>query len=68
MEKLRGMYHGQQGRVFQWHADTVQKHVHTICKAGGITDTTVHGLRHANAAIMILLNVVDQYAMAKWMD
>ena len=25
----------------------------------------MHGLRHANAAIMILLNVVDQYAMAR---
>lgn len=65
MEKLRGMYHGQQGRVFQWHPDTVRKHVHAICKRAGITDTTVHGLRHANAAIMILLNVVDQYAMAR---
>ena len=65
MEKLRGMYHGQNGRVFRVHPDTVLRHVHNICQKAGITDTTVHGLRHANAAIMIMLNVVDRYAMAR---
>ena len=65
MERLRAMYKGQKGRVFRWHPETVRKHVHAICKRACITDTTVHGLRHANAALMIKLNVVDQYAMAR---
>lgn len=65
MEKLRGMYHGQQGKVFHVHPDTIRRHVHAVCKKAGITDTTVHGLRHANAAVMIALGVVDKYAMAR---
>lgn len=65
MEKLRDIYHGQSGRVFNHCPTTVIRHVHAICKKAGITDTTVHGLRHANAAIMIMLNVVDKYAMAR---
>lgn len=65
MEKLRDMYHGQQGRVFHVHPDTIRRHVHAVCKKARITDTTVHGLRHANAAVMIALGVVDKYAMAR---
>lgn len=65
MSKLRTIYHGQIGRVFSVSPETIRRHVHAVCKKAGITDTTVHGLRHANAAIMIALNVVDKYAMAR---
>ena len=65
MGKLREKYHGQQGRVFREHPDTIRRHVHAVCKLAGISDTTVHGLRHANAAVMIALGVVDKYAMAR---
>lgn len=65
MSKLREKYHGQTGRVFKDHPDTIRRHVHAICKRAGISDTTVHGLRHANAAVMIALGVVDKYAMAR---
>lgn len=65
MSKLREQYHGQTGRVFTDHPDTIRRHVHAICKRAGIKDTTVHGLRHANAAVMIALGVVDKYAMAR---
>lgn len=63
--KLKDQFHGQEGRIFKCSADTIRKHVHAICKRAGITDTTVHGLRHANAAVMIALGVVDKYAMAR---
>lgn len=65
MSKLKKMYHGQDGRVFCVHPETIRRHVHAVCKKAGITDTTVHGLRHANAAVMIALGVVDKYAMAR---
>ena len=65
MGKLRDKYQGQTGRVLHDHPDTIRRHVHAICKRAGISDTTVHGLRHANAAVMIALGVVDKYAMAR---
>lgn len=65
MAKLREKYHGQTGPVFDRSPETVRKHVHEICRKAGIKDTTVHGLRHANAAVMISLGVVDKYAMAR---
>ena len=65
MKKLRAMHHGQSGPVFKAHPDTIRRHVHAVCRKAGIHDTTVHGLRHANAAVMIALGVVDKYAMAR---
>lgn len=65
MSKLRAMYSGQTGCVFKASPETIRKHVHAICRKAGIKDTTVHGLRHANAAVMIALGVVDKYAMAR---
>ena len=65
MGKLRAIYDGQEGRVFKTSPETIRKHVHAICRKAGIKDTTVHGLRHANAAVMIALGVVDKYAMAR---
>lgn len=65
MSMLRNRYHGQTGPVIEDHPNTVLKHLHNVCKKAGIKDTTVHGLRHANAAVMISLGVVDKYAMAR---
>ena len=63
--KLRDMYHGQDGRVCPQHPNTVLRHVHKLCAKHGITDSTTHGLRHSNAAVMVALNVADRYAMAR---
>lgn len=65
LEKLKSLRHRESGPVFTVHAETIRRHVHDCCERAGITDTTVHGLRHANAAVMITLNVVDKYAMAR---
>lgn len=65
MDKLRNMYTGQSGRVFYMSPETVRKHTHRICERAGIPDTTVHGLRHTNAAVMVALNITDKYAMAR---
>lgn len=65
MSKLKNMYHGQGGRVFSQNPEMFRKHVKSVCKRAGIKTTTLHGLRHANAAVMIALGVVDKYAMAR---
>ena len=66
MGKLKEMYtDGATGRIFQMHPDTVRKHIHRACKKAGITDTTVHGLRHTNAAVMKSLGVNDLHAMER---
>lgn len=66
MNKLKAIYEeGATGRVFLTNPKTVLKNLHLVCKANNITDTTVHGLRHTNAAVMIKLGVADQYAMAR---
>lgn len=65
MSKLREMYHGQDGRLFSQCPEAFRKHVQIVCKRAGIRNTTLHGLRHANAAVMIALGVVDKYAMAR---
>lgn len=53
------------GRIFKESPETLRKHVHAICKKAGITDTTVHGLRHTNAAVMKSLGVDDAHAMER---
>lgn len=53
------------GRLFSMHPDTIRKHIHKACAAAGITDTTIHGLRHTNAAVMKYLRVDDAHAMAR---
>lgn len=65
MEQLRARYMGQSGQIFRIHPDTLRRHIHAVCKKAGITDTTVHGLRHTNAAVMNSLGVDDAYAMAR---
>lgn len=66
MDKLRAMYGDRkEGLVFHGHPDVLRRRVHAVCKKAGITDTTVHGLRHTNAAVMKSLGVDDAHAMAR---
>lgn len=66
MDMLKRMYSpGQSGQVFTMHPDTLRKHIHAICAKAGLTDTTVHGLRHTNAAVMKYLGIDDRHAMAR---
>lgn len=65
MGKLKELSGTRDGPVFKMSPETIRKHVHEVCRKAGIQDTTVHGLRHANAAVMIALGVVDKYAMAR---
>lgn len=66
MDKLRAIYKpGAEGLVFKRSPETLRKRVHSVCKKAGITDTTVHGLRHTNAAVMKSLGVDDAHAMAR---
>ncbi len=66
MEKLKERYTpGATGQIFRVHPATLLRHIHKICENAGITDTTTHGLRHTNAAVMKSLGVDDSYAMAR---
>lgn len=66
LDKLRDIQTpSSSGQIFRVHPDTLRKHIHRICKEAGITDTTVHGLRHTNAAVMKSLGVDDRHAMAR---
>lgn len=66
MEKLQAIRKPpSEKRVFNIHPDTLRRHIHAVCKKAGITDTTVHGLRHTNAAVMKSLGVDDAHAMAR---
>ncbi|MBQ6358918.1 MAG: site-specific integrase [Clostridia bacterium] len=66
MDKLEARRHGRtEGPVFTQHPDTVRQHIHAICRKTGITDTSTHGLRHTNAAVMNDLGVSDAHAMER---
>lgn len=66
MEKLKERYRdGYEGRIFSSHPERIRKHVHKACKTAGITDTTPHGLRHTNAAVMKSLGIDDAHAMER---
>ena len=65
MDRIRELPHRSDGRLFPMHPDTIRKHVHRACAAAGITDTTVHGLRHTNAAVMKAAGIDDRYAMER---
>lgn len=54
-----------EGQVFRMSPDTLRKHVHSVCAAAGITDTSTHGLRHTNAAVMRYLGISDAHAMQR---
>lgn len=65
MDKIKEIPRRKSGRLFTMHPDTVRKHIHRACQKAGITDTTVHGLRHTNAAVMKTLGIDDRYAMER---
>lgn len=66
MQKLKEKYSpGKSGQIFRIHPDTLRRHIHKICQKAGIQDTTVHGLRHTNAAVMKSLGIDDAHAMAR---
>lgn len=67
MDKLSALRNGQSNeeRVFRMSPDTLRIHVHSVCKAAGITDTSTHGLRHTNAAIMRHIGISDDHAMER---
>lgn len=66
MDKLSAMRGGRtEGQVFNIHPDTLRKHIHSLCASCGVTDTSAHGLRHTNAAVMHKLNIDTQHAMRR---
>ena len=65
LDKIRQLPGSHEGQLFRVHPDTVRTHVHRACARAGITDTTVHGLRHTNAAVMKTLGIDDRHAMER---
>lgn len=66
MEKLKAKHKpGAVGRIFKINPNTLLKHIHRVCKRAGIVDTTTHGLRHVNAAVMMSAGVPEHIAMAR---
>lgn len=65
LEKIQALPEPHKGQLFRIHPDTVRRHIHRACAAAGITDTTVHGLRHTNAAVMKTLGIDDRHAMER---
>ena len=66
MDKLKAIHTAKShGQIFKIHPDTLRRHIHLVCAKAGITDTTVHGLRHTNAAVMKSLGIDDAHAMAR---
>ena len=64
MELLSQKRNGkQEGPVFTFHPDSLRRHIHEVCAKCGVTDTSAHGLRHTNAAVMRSLNISTQHAM-----
>lgn len=47
------------------HPNTARKHVHELCRKAGIPDTSLHGLRHTNAALMLREGIPEKYAMER---
>lgn len=64
LDILKEMQIGRtEGPCFTMHPNTILKHVHRACEKAGINDTTTHGLRHTNAAVMRSLGISDAHAM-----
>ena len=53
----------ESGPVFTFHPDSLRRHIHDVCAKCGVTDTSAHGLRHTNAAVMRSLGISTQHAM-----
>ena len=65
MEKIKQLPKQKNGRLFTMDPNTITTHVHKACKRAGITDTTTHGLRHTNAAVMKTIGIDDRHAMER---
>lgn len=65
MDKIKALPRRQDNRLFALHPNTITRHVHRACAAAGVVDTTTHGLRHTNAAVMKALGVDDRLAMER---
>ena len=64
MDKIKALP-TREGPLFRMAPETISRHVHRACKRAGIVDTTAHGLRHTNAAVMKTLGIDDRHAMAR---
>lgn len=51
------------GRVVTMKQNTLRLGIHKICKEAGITDVTVHGLRHSFASLAYHLRIPERIAM-----
>ena len=65
MYNILHLLYRPEGRGHARHPDTARKHIHRACDRAGIQDTTVHGLRHTNAAVMKSLGIDDRIAMER---
>lgn len=65
MDKIKNLPRKEYGQLFDIYPNTITKHVHEACKKAGITDTTTHGLRHTNAAVMKTIGIDDRHAMER---
>lgn len=52
-----------EGRVLDMKQNTLRLGIHRICKEAGITDVTVHGLRHSFASLAYHLRIPERIAM-----
>ncbi|MBR1780123.1 MAG: site-specific integrase, partial [Oscillospiraceae bacterium] len=50
-------------RVWTSRVGSLTDHVHSVCKRAGVTDTSLHGLRHTFGAAMRYMGVDDGTAM-----
>lgn len=51
------------GRVLEMKQNTLRLGIHKICEENGITDVTVHGLRHSFASLAYHLRIPERIAM-----
>lgn len=55
-----------EGYIYDGHKQNyLRARLDRICKASGLPNMTIHGLRHTNASIMLALNIPDKYAMER---
>ena len=66
LDKLKEKQNGRtEGPCFTNHPNTILKRLQRACELAGVTDTTVHGLRHTNAAVMRSIGISDAHAMER---
>jgi integrase len=66
IERLRKPF----GPVMDYDQDTLRVYVHKACHSAGITDVTIHGLRHSFASLAYHLQMPEKIAMeiGGWKD